>query len=157
MNEFLQAHCVASNELMRINLEMSAPVTISTISGITKRLVPIFGGEVYGDNFAGTVIGGGADWQEIHPDGSLEINARYVLNLNGGLVEVSSRGLRTGSAEILEQLNRGEQVDPRSYYFRTAIRFTTTTAELMHLNKILAISTGERNANVVKLTVYEVI
>jgi hypothetical protein len=69
---------------------------------------------------------------------------------------VHSCGLRAGPAEVLAQLAKGEAVDPALYYFRTAMRFSTATPALERLNRILAISRGERLAGAVRLTVYEV-
>ena len=43
---------------------------------------------------------------------------------------------------------------PAEYYFRTAVRFTTGAPAWLHLNKLIAISVGRREASVVKLDFY---
>jgi Protein of unknown function (DUF3237) len=141
--------------LMHLSLEMGPPVTSPLENQQIRRCVPIIGGDVSGQ-FAGRVLSGGSDWQTVSPDGTIEIDARYMLELVNGLVEVQSKGLRTGSPDILARLNSGEQIDPADYYFRTAIRFYTAAPALERLNHILAISTGERQAGRVLLTFYEV-
>lgn len=136
---------------MQIDLSVGQPIEV----GHDRRCIPITGGHVSG-GYSGTVLPGGADWQQIDAEGTIDIDARYVLELTEGRVEVQSRGLRTGPAEVLARLAKGETVDPVLYYFRTAIRFTTHAPELDRLNRILAISHGQRLADAVRLTVYEV-
>jgi hypothetical protein len=141
--------------LMHLSLEMGPPVTFPLENQQTRRCVPIIGGDVSGQ-FAGRVLSGGSDWQTVSPDGTIEIDARYMLELDNRLVEVQSKGLRAGPPDILEKLNHGEEIDPTLYYFRTAIRFYTPAPALARLNHILAISTGQRQADRVLLTFYEV-
>jgi hypothetical protein len=137
--------------LMQLDLAVGTPVMI----GQTRRCIPIIGGIVSG-NLSGEVLPGGADWQQIGPDGSIEIDARYVLQLSEGRVEVESRGLRTGPPEVLARLAQGEAVDPALYYFRTAIRFRTATHALGWLDRLLAVSSGERLADGVRLLISKV-
>jgi len=141
-----------TDPLMQIDLAVGLPVEIGVVAGQVRRCVPILGGVVAGD-FSGEVLPGGADWQQIGSDGAIEIDARYVLKLSQGLVEVESRGLRTGPPEVLARLARGEAVDPALYYFRTAMRFRTAAPELASLGRIIAVATGERRADGVRLTV----
>ena len=140
---------------MRIELVVAPAIEIGTVCGTNRRCIPIVGGVVTG-SYQGEVLNGGADWQRISDDGTIEVDARYVLRLADGLVEIRSRGLRAGPSSVLEQLARGETVDPAHYYFRTAMRFSTAAPALERLNRILVISRGERMASAVRLTVYEV-
>jgi hypothetical protein len=142
---------LADGVLMQIDLTVGPPIDVSP----GRRCIPIIGGAVTG-TYMGTVLPGGADWQQISDDGTIDIDARYVLELAGGRVEVESRGLRAGPAEVLARLAKGETVDPALYYFRTAMRFSTSVPALERLNRILAISRGERLVGAVRLTVYEV-
>jgi hypothetical protein len=141
--------------IMQIDLTVSAPMETGMVGGQNRRCIPIIGGNVSG-GYQGVVENGGADWQTVLPDGSLDIDARYILRLAEGTVEVESRGLRTGPPEVLARLGAGETVDPALCYFRTAMRFRTAAPSLLRLNHILAISVGERLPETVRLTVYEV-
>lgn len=141
--------------LMQLDLAVGAPVVIGEVAGQSRRCIPILGGLVSG-RLAGDVLPGGADWQQVAQDGTIEIEARYVLRLTEGLVEVESRGLRSGPSEVLARLAKGELVDPALYYFRTAMRFRTAVPELAWLGRILAISSGERLVDGVRLMVREV-
>ncbi len=136
---------------MQIDLAVGPPVAISQ----SRRCIPILGGAVSG-RLNGEVLPGGADWQQIGSDGTIEIDARYVLKLADGLVEVESRGLRAGPPEVLARLAAGEVVDPALYYFRTAMRFRSAAPELAWLGRILGVASGERLSGAVRLTVHEV-
>jgi hypothetical protein len=141
--------------LMQIDLAVGPPHTIGMVAGHTRRCIPILGGTVNG-RLQGEVLPGGADWQQVGPEHSIEIDARYVLGLHQGLVEVESRGLRSGPPEVLAQLARGDSVDPSLYYFRTAMRFRSAIPELRWLGCILAVARGERLPDGVRLIVDEV-
>jgi Protein of unknown function (DUF3237) len=146
---------LSGEPIMQIDLSVAAPVETGIVDGQTRRCIPIIGGTVSGF-YNGEVLSGGADWQIIAPDGTLDINARYMLRVSEGLVEVESRGLRSGPPEVLAQLAAGQALDSANYYFRTAMRFRTAVPALSRLNHIIAISAGERLPDAVRLTVYEV-
>ena len=120
-----------------------------------RRYVPLGSGTVRGPELNGTLVEGGVDWQINRADGALEIAAHYVIRADdGGLIEVKSDGVRHGPPEVMARLARGEHVLPEDYYFRTAVRFTTGAPAWLHLNKLIAISVGQREASVVKLNFY---
>jgi hypothetical protein len=104
------------------------------------------------------VLPGGADWQIVGADGTLDLHARYTLESDAGaLVQVESKGMRHAPPEVLTRLANGEDVDPSLYYFRTAMRFETAHPDTLWLNRILAIAKGAREKNAVRLDVYEVL
>lgn len=122
-----------------------------------RRVINIEGGTVSGPRLNGRILRGGADWQIIRSDQTADIQARYTIEAdNGGLVLVSSEGLRHGPPQVMERLGRGEIVDPSLYYFRTVMRFETADPALGWLNNILALARGAREARAVRLDVYEV-
>ena len=150
-----EARLIRADPLILLDVQVGKPVEIGLIDGLSRRCIPIVGGTVSG-TYRGKVLPGGADWQEVRPDGSIEIDARYSLELDDGLVEVESRGIRTAPAAILGPLARGEVVDPSKYYFRTFIRLRTASTAMSRLNQILAIASGERLSDRVRLTIREV-
>jgi len=120
-----------------------------------RRYIPLGGGTVRGPELNGSLVEGGVDWQINRADGALEIAAHYVIRADdGALIEVRSEGLRHGPAEVMARLARGDQVGRDEYYFRTAVRFTTGAPQWLHLNKLLAIAVGQREAALVKLDFY---
>ena len=64
-----------------------------------------------------------------------------------------STGLRKASAEVADRIARGEVVAPSEYYFRTHIRLSTSAPRLAWMNDILAVSTGERRRDTVRIDV----
>ena len=81
-----------------LEVHVCPPEPLDPASGGPVRLVSITGGTVSGD-LVGTILPGGTDWQAVQTDGSLTIEARYLLELNdGSRVELQSRGLRAAGA-----------------------------------------------------------
>jgi glutamate 5-kinase len=57
-------------------------------------------------------------------------------------------------ADVLVRLAAGEPVDASEYFFRTLVRFTTGHPSWLHLNKVMAIARGQRQARRVLLDLY---
>ncbi|MBI3703348.1 MAG: DUF3237 domain-containing protein [Rhizobiales bacterium] len=122
-----------------------------------RRVIGILGGSVRGPKLNGRVLPGGADWQILRGDGAADIQARYTIETAAGArILVSSDGLRHGPPAVMERLARGDNVDPSLYYFRTVMRFETADPSVDWLNRILALARGQREANAVRLDVFEV-
>jgi hypothetical protein len=144
--------------LFHVSAEVGEVRSLGPAPGGERRVVPILGGTFRGDGLEGEVLGGGADWQWRRDDGTLDIDAHYALRERGGaVIEVRSRGVRAGPAEVLERLARGDDLDPAAYYFRTALRFTTGDPRLGWLNRVLGLATAARRARRVELDVYRVL
>lgn len=147
---------IETRPLMTLEVEVGKPAAIDP-GAHGRRFIPITGGRITG-GFSGSVVPGGADWQVTWPDGRLELEARYALDVDGhGLVEVLSQGVRHGPPDVLGALARGEAVDPALYYFRTSMRFRTAAPGLLRLNAILGLARGQRDKSIVKLAVFEVL
>jgi hypothetical protein len=54
----------------------------------------------------------------------------------------------------MARLAAGEAVAPGEYFFRTVMRFQTGHPAWLHLNKVIAIAVGQREARRVILDVY---
>lgn len=122
-----------------------------------RRVVYINSGTFEGPAMRGEVIGG-ADWQILRSDGTLELDARYaVREQGGGVVQVISQGMRHGPPEVMARLARGEDVDPDSYFFRSTMRFETGAADLAWLNKTMAVATAERQARQVNVRAWRLL
>ena len=89
-----------------------------------RRIIPITGGTFEGTDMKGTILPGGADWQTVRADGSADLEARYTLKTDDGvLMYIQNKGIRHAKPEVLARLAKGEKVDPREYYMRTAATF----------------------------------
>lgn len=138
--------------MCQVRCEVGALVSLGHGPYGERRYVPLGGGSVRGPELNGQLVEGGVDWQVARSDGVLDIGAHYVIRTDdGALIEVQSHGLRHGPPEVMARLARGEAVAPHEYFFRTLVRFTTGHADWQHLNKVMAIAVGQREARLVVL------
>jgi len=133
------------------------PVEIGRVGGNRRRVIPILGGDVRGPRIHGKVLAGGADYQIMRGDGVTELEARYVIRTDDGhLIYVENRGLRWGPPELMEQLRRGEPVDPALIYFRATPRFETAAPGYEWLMRNLFVCSGARFPDRVELRFFQV-
>lgn len=143
--------------MARIRCEVEGVVSLGPAPLGERRFVPLRGGTVEGPELQGSIVEGGVDWQIARADGALEIAAHYVIRTpDGALVEVQSNGLRHGPPEVMARLAAGESLPRDAYFFRTLMRFTTGAAAWVHLNKVMALACGQREARAVLLDVYRI-
>jgi hypothetical protein len=121
-----------------------------------RRVVPIAGGRVVGLLDA-EILPGGADWQVVRPDGTVEIDTRYSARTPAGeYVHFRTSGVRSGPPPVLAALLRGEDVDPASYYFRVAVYLETSAPRLDFLERSIFVASAVRGADSVAYTAYRV-
>ena len=121
-----------------------------------RRIVPVTGGRVSG-LFEAQILPGGADWQLVRPDGTVEIDTRYsARTADGEYVHFRTSGVRSGPPAVLAALLRGEPVDPSRYYFRLAVHLETAAPRLAVLEHSLFIASAVRAADAVSYTAYRV-
>jgi Protein of unknown function (DUF3237) len=127
------------------DVQVGAPLDFGETQNGHRRVIPIQGGRVEGARLKGRIVPGGADWQILHSGGAASLDARYTIEADtGALIYVVNRGLRHGPPEVLERLNRGERVDPGSYYFRSVATFETSAEEFAWLTRAIILGVGER-------------
>src|SRR5438093_9647156 len=113
----------------------------------TRVTAPIADGHFEGPRLRGKVLPGGGDWTLLRSDGVLELDLRVTLATDdGALIHMTSFGLRHGPPDVIAALGRGERVDPSAYYFRTSPRFETAHPKYSFVNRLLAVSSGDRRA-----------
>jgi hypothetical protein len=121
-----------------------------------RRVVPIAGGRI-GGLFDAEILPGGADWQLVRPDGTIEIDTRYSARTPAGeYIHLRTSGVRSGPPEILEALLRGEPVAPSEYYFRIGVRLETSAPRLAVLERSIFVASAVREADRVCYTAYRV-
>jgi Protein of unknown function (DUF3237) len=130
----------------RLEATVGEPLDLGDLAQGRRRIVPLTSGTFAGPELNGTLLpGSSADWQVVLPDGTALGDIRYTLQTNeGDLLYVQSRGVRHGSAEVLERLARGEDVDATEYTFRTSTQIEAAAPELDWLNRGVFISVGGR-------------
>ena len=142
----------------KAEITLDKPMELGNAPRGNRRIIPITGGSFEGPEIKGSVVPGGADWQIIRADGVAELEAKYTLRTSDDvLIYVLNRGYRHGPPEVLKRLAKGEQVDPKEYYFRSTPVFETSSEKYSWLNRYIFIATGERKADRVVLDFYKLL
>ena len=141
-----------------ITVTLDAPLELGVTNYAKRRIINITGGNFNGPNIKGTVLSGGADWQTVRTDGTGDLDTRYTLKTDDGvLIYIQNKGIRTGPPEVLKRLAKDEKVDPTEYYMRTVPTFEVAEGKYTWLTKAVFIGVGMRNANSVVIKFYKVL
>jgi hypothetical protein len=123
-----------------------------------RRIFRFDTGSFEGPKLKGRVLPGGGGWSLVRRDNVLEIEVGLTLDTDDKeQICMTWKGLRHGPKEVIDRLNRGEIVDPASYYFRATPYFETSSEKYGWLNRICSIATGSRTANGRTLQVFQVL
>lgn len=142
---------------------VAAPIEAGSITGLNsrgkRRIIPITGGTLRGPQLNGRVLAGGADFQLVVSDTAADLDARYIIELDGPEfagehLYVQNRALRRGSAADIARLVRGEVVDPAAIYFRCAPSFEVSSPKLAWLTDSLFVGTGARHPDRVEISLF---
>jgi hypothetical protein len=91
-------------------------------------------------------------------DGATTLNLRLVLKTKDhALIAMTYRGVRHGPPDIIGRIERGEVVDPTSYYFRINPLFETAAANYDWINRVVAVGIGHRLADGPIYSIFEVL
>lgn len=125
---------------MDLKLFIEAEIVLGEVQDLgNRRIVRVMGGKFWSADLNGSILEGGGDWQNILPDGVVEIDTRYTLKTDdGALIYLTNQGLRDGG------------------YMRTFSRFESNDARYAWVNKRLFVSDGAKVDGVVKHQFYEV-
>jgi Protein of unknown function (DUF3237) len=130
--------------VMRLNSRMQV---IGPTPGYVRRVGAVSGGAFEGERLSGDVLGSGNDWQTVRSDSAVTLDVRLVLKTNDeAMIGMTYRGIRHGSPDILARIDRGETVDPATYYFRMTSFFETAAPKYDWLNRLIAVGIGHRTA-----------
>ena len=139
-------------------IKVGAPIVAGDHGHGVRRVIPILGGEVFGEGIKGTIFPVGADFQTIRPNGFTELEAKYAFELDdGAIVYIENIGIRFGPKELLDRIVKGEMVDPALIYFRSVPRFETGAENYRWLMENLFIGVGTRHPDRVEIDVHQVL
>jgi Protein of unknown function (DUF3237) len=124
----------------------------------SRRIFRFDSGSFEGPKLRGQVLPGGGGWSLVRHDDVLEIEVGLTLETDDKeQIYMTWKGFRHGPKEIIDRLNRGETVDPATYYFRATPYFETSSEKYGWLNRICSIATGSRTANGRTLQVFQLL
>ena len=140
-----------------LSVQVDKPQEVGKTHHGVRRVIPILGGIVQGRGWQGRVLSGGADFQLLLGPSMAELDARYVIESEGGdLIFVTNRAVRTASPDVMAKIVRGEPVDPSTVYFRCSPSFETASPALSWITERLFIGTGARHPDQVVMRFFEV-
>ena len=132
-------------------------IVIGQTPNAFRRIGVIQGGSFEGDRLSGEVLTGN-DWQSVRTDSCIKLDVRLVLKTTDGeLIVMTYTCLRAGPPSVIEKLDKGEEVDPGSYYFRMNPIFETSSKKYDWMNRIIAVGTGIRRADGPVYSIFEVL
>jgi hypothetical protein len=149
---------LATQYVFTITARIGGVTSAGDIGHGVRRIIPVTGGEVRGEKVNGRVCAFGADYQIIRPNELIELEAKYAFETDdGAVIYVENKGLRFGRVELLQQLKRGEPVDPKLIYFRTVPKFETGSEKYRWLMENLFIGSAARHVDHVVVDVHQVL
>lgn len=153
-DQLLPPEAPVAEHLARLVVEVAEPVDIGMTSGGHRRMVPILGGTVEG-RLRGRVLPGGADHQVLRSERTTDLEAKYVIETEGGdRIHVTNIGLRSGSAEDIAAIVRGEPVPAERIYFRSSPRLDASGEEWAWLADRIFVGTGQRLPSAVVIDIW---
>jgi hypothetical protein len=132
--------------LMVLAFNTDPVVTLEAPEQPQRRIVEISYGHFASrhDGLNGHVLRGGSDWRVRLNDGRMMLDGRLALSTDGGdTIAIRFVGRRSGEADLLTALDRGDDVRPDAYYLRLTMTFETDSARFSWLNHTIAVAKGE--------------
>jgi hypothetical protein len=149
---------VRTRPLLVMHLNVRKLQILGATPGTFQRVGVIYGGSFEGERLAGEVLDGGSDWQTVRNDGATTLDVRLILKTgDDALISMIYRGIRHGPPDIIERIEKGEVVDPATYYFRVAPLFETAAPKYDWINRVFAIGIGHRRADGPVYSIFEVL
>lgn len=118
-----------------------------TTMGATRGAVYASEGTVDGPGIKGIVLPmSGGDWPLVRPDGVIDFDARYVLELDDGtIIYMQNRGYRWANNEdIAARMARNEPVDSSQYYMRVSPKFDVPEGKYDWMAKHVFVGIAEK-------------
>jgi hypothetical protein len=149
---------VRTQPLFVMRLDVRKLLIVGATPGAYRRIGAVPGGSFEGKRLSGEVLDGGSDWQTVRNDGSMTLNVRLVLKTRDDvLIGMTYQGVRRGPPDVAERIEKGEVVDPTSYYFRINPLFETAAAKYDWINRVVGVGIGHRSPDGPIYSVFEVL
>ena len=148
---------VRSRPLFVMRLDVRPYQIIGGVEGAFRRIGVVPGGVFEGERLSGTILEGGNDWQTVRADRAVELDVKLCLKTNDdAMIGMTYKGIRRGLSDVLDRVDRGEDVDPSEYYFRTNPVFETSSL-YSWMNGIIAVGIGYRTSLGVIYSIFEIL
>lgn len=125
-----------------LTVDVAEAMDLAQLTVGPRRMIAVLGGALSGQLGEGVVVSGGADWQRLHADGTVSIDAEYVVRFDdGALATIHAIGVRAPSSE--------------NPYFATSIVFDAP-ASRPDLTQRLFLAMGTRLGSTARLDLFVV-
>ncbi len=150
---------------MELELEFTFEATISPARLLvgsgpygTRAVASVTGGWVKGDRISGALVGAGADWVLIGPDGFGRLDVRAQIQTDDhALLYLTYTGLLETNAKVAAALAGGDQgTEFGDHYFRTTPRLETGDPRYAWVNQTVFVARGRLGPGSVLYEVYRV-
>ncbi|MCW4627842.1 MULTISPECIES: DUF3237 domain-containing protein [Marinomonas] len=140
-----------------LEIEVDKPQEIGRSIHGERRLIPILGGKVIGENWKGEILPGGADYQLIISPRITHLDARYIIETDKGeRIYIKNEAIRVASEELTQMIKEGKTVNPNDVYFRCSPKFETSAEEFQWITERMFIGIGIRKPSLVEINLFEV-
>ncbi|HSJ90857.1 MAG TPA: DUF3237 domain-containing protein [Ilumatobacter sp.] len=144
--------------LVELRVTVDRPIEVGDLPDGYRRVIPITGGDVTGERLRGEVLPGGADWNTIRPDDTMNFWARYTLRSHDGVtIGVIHEASHPNVSAALPMLGAGN--DPGdAWHARGIPRFEAPAGPYAWLNDVVCVSAIRPpiEPGVVRIDVFEV-
>jgi Protein of unknown function (DUF3237) len=148
---------VRTRPLFLLREQVPPLLVIGQTPNAFRRIGLVQGGSFEGDRLSGEVVSGN-DWQSVRTDSCIKLDVRLVLRTtDGALIVMTYECLRAGPSEVMQRLDKGEDVDPTSYYFRMNPMFETSSPKYDWMNRIITVGIGHRLPDGPLYSIFEIL
>ena len=128
---------------LSVRAEVAEPLFVGAGPLGMRMVGPVTGGTFEGERLRGTVLGSGADWLLVRPDGWGNIDVRMQLRTDdGAVIYVSYTGLLHITDAVGRALGSDESTDYADQYWRTTPRLETGDPRYAWVNNTLFVAEG---------------
>lgn len=132
-----------TEHLFDIAVELNAPLDFGDGPYGRRTLFGAAGGSFTGPRLRGEVLPCGGDWALFRPDGVMSLDVRLTLRTHDdALLHMTYLGRWVVPPGARKDRATLHQIDPASYYFRTAVLFETGAENYAWLNDIVCVGSG---------------
>jgi len=136
------SEAIAAEHVLDAHIRLAAPERIGAGPFGMRTVFIVEGGTFEGPRLRGEVLPGGGDWLLSSP-GHNELDVRGTMRTDdGALLHLYYRGILRVPDDAGARVMAGEDVDPSTYYFRTAPRFETGSETYGWLNATVCVACG---------------
>ena len=140
-----------SDFAFQVRLEFGSRLRFGPLaSGERCGYVAVTGGVVTGPRLSGKVVPySGGDWPLFRPDGTVEFDARYLIEADDGtLIYVQNRGFaHASSPDVQARIDAGQPIAPQDNYFRTSPVFKVEVGPHDWLSRTVFVGLGDKRAD----------